>query len=64
MIKLVPVLALLAALGLSGCGNQCNGLSSTARDKEAVQNGYEVEREGSRGAECELQPNGSWQVDD
>lgn len=61
-------LMLAAALSvlLTGCGsmNPCEGLSATERDKQAANDGYEVEKPGKWGETCELQPNGTWDVDD
>lgn len=60
------IVLLIAAVLLSGCGSldPCKGLTATERDRQAVADGYEAEKEGKWGSTCELQPNGTWQEDD
>lgn len=60
----VTAVMVLAVTTLGACESECNGLKATAQDREAVANGYEVEREGSMGGTCELTRDGTWQVDD
>lgn len=45
--------AVAASTMLTGCGDPCAGLKLTERDRVAIENGGEVEREGQRGVECE-----------
>lgn len=58
------VTVIIVALLLAGCGSSCAGLQATERDRQAVADGYEVEREGKYDQTCELKPNGTWEVDD
>lgn len=65
-IKTTIAALALAPLALTACGGAlpCDGLTASQQDREAAANGYDVEREDSRGNECELNPDGtSWSVD-
>jgi hypothetical protein len=67
MIK-KTLMATALALPLVACNytpppHPCSQLTVSAKDREAIANGYEVEREGLRGKECELTPSGTWEID-
>jgi hypothetical protein len=52
------------SMTLTSCSS-CEGLTASAKDKEAAANGYEVEKEDSMGNTCELSEDGTtWGVDD
>jgi hypothetical protein len=61
--RIILATALAGSTLLTGCGDPCSGLTATDRDRQAAQDGYEVEREGRNGAECELQEDGTWDTD-
>lgn len=65
MKKSIVALAAVALLPLTtACiPESCQGLDVSDKDREAVSNGYEVEKEDGQGNECELQPDGTWEVD-
>lgn len=60
----LPALMLLSTLLLTGCEDPCVGLDKKADPaaQALMQKGYEVSIEVGD-AECELQPNGQWEVD-
>lgn len=69
MKKIAALLApLLIAGGLmvgtTACTPPCEGLVASDRDRQAAADDYDVEREDSMGNECELDEDGSWELDD
>ena len=61
----VTSFTVLVMFGGTACTPACDGLSASERDRQAAQDGYEVEREDSRGNTCELSQDGkTWDVDD
>lgn len=62
---LVPLIVATGLMfGTTACGAPCAGLTISDRDRQAAADGYEVEKEDSLGNECELDEDGSWEVDD
>lgn len=59
------ILPVLASIGLAGCaGDPCASVPRPSKEAvDLVRQGYEVERTGQGGAECELTSDGAWVAD-
>lgn len=64
MIKKTLLAAVLVLPALSACGDPCASLPPASQaERDILGSGAEIEREGKRDAECELQRDGSWEQD-